>query len=664
MKNPANNPPPEDRSPSYRFGSFVLHGDERVLQREGGEIVPLTPKAVETLLALVEHHGHVLTKDELMERVWPETFVEESGLARNVSVLRKALGKGYIETVPKRGYRFTAQVEVIEPKRETASEKRAEEGEEGDAAVLQAAEEATEAAAETSAAASGGIFSEAVSPPTSVSATVPRRRLVLIVACSLAVALLFGLLFARWQQSVQKGELTVAGLHSLAVLPFQAPDETRDDPAFAIGLADTLVARLSGVKRLVVRPTGTRLEQARDAQDAAEIGRLLGVEAVLTGNVQRIEDRIRVTAQLLSSNNGDVIWARKFDLKLDDSFATQDRIAEQVIRALALAFEEEERVRLLRRTTTSAEAQKEYLLGRYFWAQRSSEGLQRAVDHFERAIIADPNYVLAYVGLADCYAVLADFGYMDVHEGFSNSRDAALRAIALDPRFGPAYATLAFVKHRYDWDWAGAEEDFRHAIALAPSYDVAHYWYALYLMTVGRMDEARAEMDRAVEINPLSLIVVTNAGLPDLYARRYDQATARFRRALELDSNYYLAHFRLWETYETLGQYDQASKELCEGLQSVGRREAADKFASYYRTMGYKAAMKRWLAEEPWRLAYANASTYARIGERDLALQSLKQALARRESRLVYVLQSPDFDWLRSDPEFQELIAEMRKRRN
>ena len=656
---PANSPPSKDRPLAYRFGPFILHGGERVLRREDGQIVALRPKAFETLLALVEKSGHVLSKDELMERIWPETFVEESGLARNISVLRKALGEGYIETMPKRGYRFAALVEVIEPKDETAFEEGT--AEEGELALrAKTAAELTDLAVEAKATERSVVPSESAPLLASVRVIASQRKLLLIIVCSLVGALLVAVLFAKWKDGSQpRGALTGAALRSVAVLPFQTSGELGDDPAFPIGLADALVIRLNGIRRLVIRPTGANLERARKAQDAAEIGQSLGVQAVLTGKIQRVEDRLRVATQLLDVESGEIIWAEKFDLKLGDPFAMQDRVTEEVVRALALAFAEEEHVRLFRRTTLNPEAQKEYSLGLYLWSRRSEEGVRQAVEHFERAIVADPDYVLARVGLADCYAVLADFGYMDVHQGFSRARDEALQAIALDPEFGPAYTTLAFVKHRYDWDWAGAEDDFRRAIALAPNYDVAHYWYGLYLITVGRLDEARAELDRAAELNPLSLAIVTNAGLPDLYARQYDQAIARFRRALELDPNYHLAHLRLWEAYETLGQHDQAIEELRECLGGAGRRDAANKIVAYYRTMGYEAAIKRWLAEDPWRLAYANASTYARIGERDLALQSLSQSLTRRESRLVYVLQSPDFDWLRSDPKFQQIIGEI-----
>jgi DNA-binding winged helix-turn-helix (wHTH) protein/TolB-like protein len=646
-----------EQSPSqYRFGPFTLDVAEKTLWR-GDERIAITPKALETLLALVERCGHVVTKDELMERIWPDTFVEEVGLARNVSVLRKVLGANYIETVPKRGYRFTAPVE----RSPSPPEGESPEG----SAVIQRAEQAiAERGHETALTATPLFKREVPSSAGSDLSFIKSKPFLIAMLMTVALLLMTALVLRRSEKQTHEDGAEIAKLRTLAVLPFEMLDARAGDEAFALGAADALVTRLSEVKRLVIRPTGETLERARNTQKITQIGRALGVEAVLIGKIQRVGDRMRVVTQIFRSQDEAIIWAEKFDLKEDDPFDVQDRIAEKVVRTLALALAKEERERLLRRTTADPEAEKSYLLGRHFLNQRTEKATRKAIEHFREAIARDPDYVLAYVGLAESYALLGDLNYAEAPEAFSRARDMALRAIAIDPEFGPAYAVLAFVKHRYDWDWTGAEEDFKRAIALAPNYDMAHYWYALFLMTAGRFDEAKAEMERAVEINPLSIIIVTNGGLPYLFAREYDQAIAHFQRALELDRNYYLAHLRLYETYELMGDDKRAIEAMYAGLVAAGRTEFAEELMRLYRTVGYKAAVKSFLARYPWHLAYANACSYARIGERDLALRSLRQAVERRESRLVYVMQAPDFDRLRADPEYQRLIAELLKRRN
>lgn len=640
----------------YRFGPFTLDVAEKTLWR-GDERIAITPKALETLLALVERCGHVVTKDELMERIWPDTFVEEVGLARNVSVLRKVLGANYIETVPKRGYRFTAPVE--------RSPSPPEGGSPEGSAVIQRAEQAiAERGRETALTVTPLFKREVAASAGSDLSFIKSKPFLIAMLLTVALLLMTALILRRSEKQIHEDGTEIAKLRTLAVLPFEMLDARDGDEAFALSATDALVTRLSEVKRLVIRPTGETLERARNTQKITQIGRTLGVEAVLIGKIQRVGDRMRIMAQIFRSQDGAIIWAEKFDLKMDDPFDVQDHIAEQVVRSLSPVLAEEGHERLSKRITNNPAAERDYLLGRHFFNQRTERDVRKAIDHFNEAIAEDPNYVPAYVSLAEANAVLGDFGYADAPEAFAKARDTALHAIAIDPEFGPAYAVLAFVKHRYDWDWTGAEEDFKRAIALAPNYDMAHYWYALFLMTAGRFDEAKAEMRRAVEINPLSIIIATNGGLPYLFAREYDQAIAHFQRALELDRNYYLAHFRLYETYELMGDDKRAIEAMYAALVAAGRTEIAEKLMRSYRTIGYKAAVKSFLARYPWRLAYANACSYARIGERDLALRSLRQAVERRESRLVYVMQAPDFDWLRADPEYQRLIAELLKRRN
>jgi len=461
---------------TYEFGPFRLEVAERLLLRDGKPL-PLTPKAFDTLLVLVENSGHLVDKDELIKQVWPDTFVEEGSLARNISVLRKLLGGNstdtqYIETMPKRGYRFTPGVKQFE-------------GEE----VL-----------------------------------VRRRARVRIVTEEEIDEL---------TPSDERLSLLTAVI-SLAVLPFKILGVEAAEEYLGMGLADALITKLSNIRRIIVRPTSAVLSYSGFDQDAIVAGRELRVGLVLDGTIQRLSDRIRVTVQLVSVEEGAALWAEKFDEKLTDIFEIEDRVSEHLLAALTLKLSSAESRILSKQYTRDSEAYQSYLKGRYFWNKRSPEALAKAVECFNQSIARDPNYALAYAGLADCYNISGFWIYLPPTEAFPKAAAAAAKALEVDDVLAEAHASLAWATLHYDWDRAAAEREYRRAVELNPGYATAHQWFALFLMQEARFDEASQEIRRAQEIDPLSIVVSFNSALLPFLSGHYDEAIAQLRRTIEL----------------------------------------------------------------------------------------------------------------------------------
>jgi len=525
---------------SYEFGDFLFVPSERLLLRKG-ESVSLSSKVFDTLIVLVENSGRVVQKEDLISAVWPDTIVEESGLARNISILRKSLGEDhegqpFIETVPKVGYRFVARVQQLpsEP-HGLVIERRI---------VSQTVTEEEEIADEKLSISTGTDLSARPSIRHS-------RITVLAIAVSL-LALVAAVAYSRFSGG-PKG--TAASVKSVAVLPFKVLGSEGDE-YLGVGMADVLITRLSAAGNIVTRPTSAVLRYSGEDQDSAKAGRELKVDATLEGSIHKVDDRMRVTVRLVSATNGSTVWAAQFDEKLTDILAVQDSICEQVANALALRLTAENRTRLANRYTASPEAYHLYLRGRYFWNRRTHEGYKKAIEYFNQAIEKYPSYALAYSGLADCYVLGGDA--RSTQEAFSKAKAAASRALEIDDTLAEAHASLALVKMAYDWDLAAAESEFKRAIELNPNYATAHHWYADCLMLMGRTDQAIASIRRAQELDPLSLIISRDAGRLFYFARRYDEAIEECQKALELDPNFYPLHVTLADAYVQKRDYQQA----------------------------------------------------------------------------------------------------------
>ena len=638
----------------YEFGPFRLDASDRLLLREG-ELVPLKPKVVATLLLLVENSGRVVGKDELLGALWPDSFVEESNLTQNIYVLRKALGAGeppFIETIPKRGYRFAAAVKELTDDGASSTT----EGPAGDAAspsenTVKGSEQnpSTDSPARARPAPAGrGGYRRLNSRLLYVSA------LLLISAAALAYVLRSG-------EAVRPA--AGAGVKSIAVLPFKSLSAEACEDFAGPGMADAVVTKLSGVKNLNVLPTSAVLKYTGPDSDPLAVGRKLGVDSVLDGKMQRDGGRIRVTVQLLRTADGAPLWAGQFDENFTNVFAVQDSISDQVTRVLAPRLSGEEREQLQKHYTENADAYQAYLKGRYFWNKRTTEGFKKGIEYFRQAIDQDPNYALAYAGLADCYARLNERGLPPSDDTAPRAKAAVMKALALDDSLAEAHATLGFIKFRFEWDFPGASQEYERAVRLNPNYAVAHQWYAFYLLAMDRQPEALDQLKRARELDPVSLNVSSGLGSYFYFTRQYDRAVESLQKAIEMEPGFAEAHWTLGLAYEQKGLGEQAADEFKKAQDLSGSNAGAGATLGHLYAVTGKAGEARKLIGElreaskrRYVAPYEVAVIYAGLGEKEQALAWLEKAYDERSVRPVWLKFDPRLDGLRADSRFTDLM--------
>jgi DNA-binding winged helix-turn-helix (wHTH) protein/TolB-like protein/lipoprotein NlpI len=592
----------------YEFEGLRLDAVEKILVQRG-QAVALTPKALDTLIALVRRHGRVVSKHELLQTVWPGTFVEEGVLAQNILTLRRTLNADWIETVPKRGYRLSAAV------------------------------------------------------TRSAGAAVPRSRMwiwwaaacALLVASTVLIPVMVSLRSGR-----SKTRAGNAPIRSLAVLPFHSI--SMDSPYLGLGLADVLINRLGTLPQITVRPTSAIRKFGDAASDPLSAGRELGVDAVLEGNLQRDGDRVRATVRLLRMPDGASLWTGKFDQSVQDLFTLEDSIAGQVANGLVLDLTARERQRVMRRYTENAEAWQAYLRGRYLWDRRTPETHLKAIEEFEKATHIDDRYALAYAGLADAYALLGSNPNraMPRPEAMAKARAAALKAIDLDGDLAEAHTALAFILMHYDWKWADAEQEFQRALSLNPSYATAHQWHAVNLLVTGHPNDAIQELKSALALDPASPIIMADLAEMYIYAGRLDESVAESRRALELDPSFSLA--RVWLVWALCGQrrFEEAEAVV---RQTEGDPVQLSALAYLYSSSGRRAEARqaadrlRREAQQNFGLSDQVASAYACTGDVDAMLPWLEKAYDERSGALLFLSVHPLFDAVRQDSRFQALVA-------
>jgi TolB-like protein/DNA-binding winged helix-turn-helix (wHTH) protein/Flp pilus assembly protein TadD len=621
------------------------------------EPVPLTPKAFETLLILVQKNGSLVQKDELIAQLWPDSFVEENSLAQNIYLLRKALGEGpgehaYIETVPRRGYRFIAKVTEL---RENAADFALEPPDPGSRRE-RGEETASEARADTPAVTGRG------------GRLTPPRLALLALACAIfacAVAVAYIPLSKRigWQGLGTKPK-------AIAVLPFKPLGNGSNDEHLGLGITDAMITKFSSLRQISVRPTSSIFKYTGAAYDPSAAGRELGVDAVLEGTVQRVNDRVRVTVQLINVKDGEPLWADRFDEKFTSVFAVQDSISEQVAQALELKLNSDERKQLVKRYTENPEAYQAYVRGVFFWNKRTEDGLSRSIEYFKQAIEKDPSYALAYAGVADSYALVAylEYGLLPPREAYEQARSAALKALELDDSIAEAHSALALVKAYKDGDWSGAEQANRRAIALKASHPTAHHRYSIYLRDQGRLDEALEEIERAHELDPLSPVIGSNLAYI-LYLRRdYDKAAETCRKVLETEPEYFQSLIALGMIYEQKRMYGEAIallgrvREQTEGRGGVyyyalealahaqaaaGNRDEAQRLLS---------EMTRVSVEKKDNVEFNKAMILAGLGEVNKAFELLERDAGNWISPPPTLALDPRFDNLRVDSRYQKLM--------
>jgi DNA-binding winged helix-turn-helix (wHTH) protein/TolB-like protein/lipoprotein NlpI len=641
----------------YEFGSFSIDAEKRVLMRDG-EVVPLAPKAFDTLLVLVEHHGQVLEKDELMKMLWPDSEVEESNLSLHISALRKAMGdspteRRYIITVPGRGYKFTTDVRKADDDRSDVIVARYRKS----TLVVQDQEQGQELEQKPK-----GLLPVFVSP---------KRNLALILLAGIGIAGLGFAVYYLWRVSLvstaptsSKLIATTPPVRSIAVLPFKPLVADQRDESLEMGMADTLIARLSNLREINVRPISSVHKYAALGQDAVAAGREQQVDVVVEGHMQKSGEKIRVTVRLVKVADGTQLWAGQFDEKFADVFTVQDLISEKVVSALALKLTGEEQKQLTKHYTEDAEAYQLYINGRFFWDKETEEGIKKAIEYFEKAIERDPNYAMAHAGLADSYSLLAIFGISPPKEAFPKAQAAVLKALEIDDRLAEAHAALGHIKVQYEYDWSGGEREYQRAIELKPNYATVHLFYAHYLGKMGRFDEGIAEIKRAQELEPLSLIINSHVGVILYYARQYDQAINQLKRTLEINPNLDHPRSLLGRAYLKTGMYEQAIAEF-QRRTTVTPGSHADLGYAYALSGRREEALReveklQGLSKRRYVPSYDLALIYAGLDDKDQAFAWLDKAYEDRSQVFPWLKVDPRLDNLRSDPRFKAVIKRMR----
>ncbi len=618
----------------YEFDAFRLDVGRRLLLRDG-EAVTLAPRIFNMLLVLIEHRGAVLGKDELMKQLWSDTVVEENNLTVIISALRKALGENrrqhrYIVTIPGQGYSFVAEVrESLGDGREEASEEKEFHRSAGFALPLRA---------------SG-------------------RKLILTGLLLLVIISFFAYLLLTRKSNPAEIETPV---RTIAVLPFRSLGRESGDEYLSLGMADALITRLGNLRQVITRPTSAVLKYSESGANPLAAGRELAVDALLEGRIQKLEDRIRVTVQLIRVSDGQPLWSEKFDEQFTNIFAVQDSISEQVARALALKLSSAEREQLTKRHTENTEAFQLYLKGRYFWNKRSVEGLQKAREYFQRAIERDPGYALAYAGLADCYNLLSYYSGLSPKESFPKAKAAAERALELDESLAEAHASLALALMCFDWDWAGAEREYKRALELNPRYATAHQWYAEYLAVMGRQGEALASIKRAGETDPLSLIVTVGEGYIGYYGRDFDATIRQSEKALEMDLSFVPAYSFLGWGYLQKRMFAEAIGALQKAVSlSDGDARMVGELGHAYAVSGQKAQAREIIkqlelkSQRQYVSPYEIALVYAGLAEKEQALAWLRKAVEERAWQLMFLRVEPKLDLLRADSRFTGLLRDV-----
>ena len=612
----------EPPKPAFEFGSFSLDPGRRLLLRNG-EAVPLAPKVLETLLALVENRDRVLSKDELLDQVWGGTSVEEGGLTRNVSILRKTLGEKpddhrFIVTVPGRGYRFVAAVNRTAVDQQPAA----------------------------------GVWSGPVLQNGRASS--PRSRRWLALAGVVVLAVGSTVYIFRPVATTARPPIT-----SLAVLPLTnlSGDPTQD--YFADGMTEALIGNLAPISalRVVSRTSVMRFKGTRTS--LPEIARELNVNAVIEGSVQRTGDRVRISVQLIHAPTDTHLWAREYERELTDILKLQGEVARAVADEIRVQVTAEESARMASAGTVDPTAHHEYLLGQHYLWKLTEEDLARAIEHFERATRLDAGYAEAYAGLSHAWWWRGVWGAKTFKDIEPPSRAAARQALALNPRLAEAHVSMGRLKFGHDWDWTGAEQDFRRALDIDPNNLDAHFFSAMLFMALGRFAESIAHIERAEQLDPLSSTVHSAFGRVLYRARKFDEAIPHLNQAIALEPRSPDGYGRLADVYEALGRYDEAlalyekvhvlrsrpvrGPDIAIVFARMGKRDEANRVVSSLRNMSPPAQL---------------AQAYAVLGNNDEAFRLLFRHAEERNG-LNYVKTDPRFDRLHSDPRWQLLLRQM-----
>lgn len=621
----------------YEFEEFRLEAkNQRLFRRETSELVPLTPKAAEVLLYLVKNAGRVLSKNELIDEVWDNSFIEESNLSQTIFVLRKTLGEDtknprFILTVPNRGYQFIALVREIFSEDKIPKESFI----------------------------SGDFQSKQRTKDLPTNSKFRNLRM-LWFAIPLILLLAFGI---YWFYSGVKPAETVSEIKTIAVLPFTNIGGKTEEEYLGQGLSEVLISKLTNIKTIIVRPNTAVLKYSDASPDPKKIGGELNVEAILIGRVQKVDENIRVTVQVVRTSDGATLWAETFDDKFTNIFAVQDSISTKVTESLAINLTTGERQQIVKRYTDNPIAFQHYLEGRFFWNKRTPENLLKAAEQFEKAKQLDPKFALAYVGLADCYVLLGEYRVMSPRESFPKARQSIASALEIDNQMTEARVALAYILANFDWDFAAAEREFKASIAQNPNNATARQWYAEFLQSVGRFDESLVQLRRAEEIDPISLIIKIDYARYFYLTRQFDAAIEQANKILAIEPNYGWSYAFLWLCYKEKKLFKEAVEAHQKNELFFGRSpEEMEARKKVFAKDGWKGYWRIWLeqsenpAVRPYVQAIDKATAYHYIGDDEKTFEFLEQSFERREPWLLTIKYAPDFADMHNNSRFQDLL--------
>lgn len=620
-----------------RFSVFEVDLRERELHKHGMRI-RLQEQPFRVLAMLLEHPGEVVGREELQMELWPaDTFVDfDHGLNKAINKIRDALGDSaesprFVETVARRGYRFLAEVKAVEPG--TSAERQAKE-----TGVQQYATETT--------ARPGNVRSAAWKSAWKLG---------------FAVALLV-LILAVW--AIYPRKHASAAIRSLAVLPMVNLSGDASQEYFTDGMTDELITDLGQISALRVISRTSVMPYKGARKPLPQIARELGVDAIVEGSVLRSGGQVRITAQLIEAAADKHLWAHSYEGDLSDTLALQNQVARTIAEQIRINLNAQEQAALKKSRVVNPEAYEAYLKGRYFWNKRTGEGLKKAVEYFNAAIAKDPSYAQAYAGLADSFALLGSSDVLDPRDAYLKAKAAASKAIELDNSLGEAHTSLAFCLGDFEWNWDAAEKEYQRAIALNPGYATAHQWYAMQLRALGRFGEALAEIRKAENLDPLSLIISADVADVLFAGHRYDESVQQSRKAIELDPDFAIAHYELGQALAQQRMFSSAIEELEKANRLSGGDAICTADLAYaYAASGNLAEARKLLDElrkqSDKRFSYPadEALIYAGLNDNDRAMTLLEGAY--NDHFDAQVLRSPAFDSLRAQPRFQKLLRRM-----
>ena len=616
---------------SYRFRDFELDSSRYELRR-GGRNLRLEKIPMDLLILLVEKNDDLITREEIIERIWGKNVFTDSDAGINTAIrkIRQTLNDDpenprFIQTVVGRGYRFLAPVTSVMPVEQSPV----------DINVAEANAPASE-------------------PPVSGHVR-PRKLTVLWVTTSVVAVIALALIGSnvlRLRNRLLRRPAPVT-IHSIAVLPLENFSGNPAEDYFADGMTDELTTNLAKVSSLGVIGRTSVMRYKGTHKSIPEIARELKVDSVVEGSVVRDGDNVRITAQLIDGPSGRHLWADDFERSRSDVLQLQKEVALKIVQQIRATLTPDETIRLSGARAVDPKAYEANLKGRSYWNQRSEAGIKKAIEQFNAAIQADGSYAEAYSGLADSYTALGYFSYLNPNDVFPRAKAAADKALELDPTLAEAHASLGYYNLYYAWDWKESEKEFRRAIALNPNYATAHDWYSVYLLAMGRPDEAMVEIRRAQQLDPLSPLINTDVGFQFYYDKRYDEAIQQLRNTLQTDPKFPLAHLWLGRAYQQKGMYEEAISEYRQtdtswpewvvSLAAIGNVEGIAGKKSEARDMLSKL---NTLSEVKYVTPYGTALLYAGLGDKVQTFNWLDRAVQGRSHWLV---------WIRLDPRWEDV---------